>query len=150
MHEDVELPVDVVVRAGCDLQVVLGRIVRRLRQGHATGEVTLSEISVLSRLDRHGPATPGALAEEERVRPQAMGATLACLEQRELVERRPHAEDGRRVVMSVTAAGRQILLDRRSANAQRLNRTLAEGFSPAEQRELIAVIPLLERLAGLL
>ena len=54
-----------------------------------------------------------------------MGAILACLEQRELVERRPHAEDRRRVVMSVTAAGRQILLDRRSANAQRLNRALA-------------------------
>ncbi len=130
--------------------MALGRIVRRLRQGHAAGEVTLSEVSVLSRLDRDGPATPGALADDERVRPQAMGATLACLEQRQLVGRRPHPDDGRRVVMSVTAAGRQILLDRRSANTQRVTRALAEGFSPAEQRRLFAAIPLLERLAGLL
>jgi DNA-binding MarR family transcriptional regulator len=147
--ESAELPADV-VRAGRDLQVVLGRVVRRLRQAHAAGDVTLSEISVLSRLDRHGPATPGVLAEEERVRPQAMGATLACLEERRLVERRPHSEDGRRVVMSVTAAGRQILLDRRAENTGRVVRALAEGFSPAEQRRLAEAVPLLERLAGLL
>lgn len=138
------------VRTGCDLRVALGRVVRRLRQGHAAGELTLSEISVLSRLDREGPTTPGGLADEERVRPQAMGATLAGLEHRELVERRPHAEDGRRVVMSVTAAGTQILLDRRSANTERVARALAEGFSAQEQRRLAEAIPLLERLAGLL
>lgn len=46
--------------------------------------------------------TLGALADEERVRPQAMGATLAALEQRQLVERRAHPDDGRCVVMSVT------------------------------------------------
>jgi DNA-binding MarR family transcriptional regulator len=147
--ESAELPAEL-VRAGCDLRVALGRVVRRLRQGHAAGEVTLSEISVLSRLDRYGPETPGVLAEEERVRPQAMGATLAGLEQRHLVARHKHAEDGRRVVMSVTDAGRRILLDRRSVNTRRMARALAEGFSPAEQRQLTAAVPLLERLAGLL
>jgi DNA-binding MarR family transcriptional regulator len=128
------------------LRVVLGRIVRRLRQGHTAGELTLSEISVLSRLDRDGPTTPGALADEERVRPQAMGATLAVLEERQLVERRAHPGDGRCVVMSVTATGRGILVDRRCVNTQRMARALAE-FSPAEQRRLIGAIPLLEKLA---
>jgi DNA-binding MarR family transcriptional regulator len=145
VDDDAALPAEL-VRAGCDLRVVLGRIVRRLRQGHAAGEVTLSEISVLSRLDRGGPATPGALAEEERVRPQAMGATLAALEQRELVERRAHPGDGRRVVVSVTAAGQQILVDRRSASTQRVTRALA-ALSPAERNQLIATIPLLQTLA---
>lgn len=139
------MPADL-VRAGCDLRVVLGRIVRRLRQGHAAGDLTLSEISVLSRLDRDGPATPGALAEEERVRPQAMGATLAALEQRQLVERRAHPDDGRCVVMSVTAAGQTILVDRRCVNTQRVARALDE-FSLAEQRQLVVAIPLLEKLA---
>jgi DNA-binding MarR family transcriptional regulator len=95
-------------RAGNDLRVVVGRIVRRLRQAHATGEATLSELSVLSRLDREGPATPGELAALERVRPQAMGATLTALEQRGLVGRTPDTGDGRRVLMSVTAAGRRL------------------------------------------
>jgi DNA-binding MarR family transcriptional regulator len=135
------------LRAGNDLRIVVGRIVRRLRQAHATGEVTLSELSVLSRLDREGPATPGALAALERVRPQAMGATLTALEQRGMVGRTPDAGDGRRVLMSVTAAGRRVLVDRRSLNTRRMAEALAGGFSPSEQRRLISMIPLLERLA---
>jgi DNA-binding MarR family transcriptional regulator len=138
------------LRAGCDLRVVLGRIVRRLRQHHEPGELTLSEISVLSRLDRYGPATPGALADDERVRPQAMGATLAVLEQRALVTRAADPHDGRRVLMSVNADGRRLLVDRRSANSQRMAAALTEGFSREEQRQLIAVIPLLERMADTL
>jgi DNA-binding MarR family transcriptional regulator len=135
------------LRAGNDLRVVLGRIVRRLRQAHVSGEVTLSELSVLSRLDREGSATPGSLASLERVRPQAMGATLTALEQRGMVGRAPDAGDGRRVLMSVTPAGRRVLVDRRSLNTRRMAEALAEGFSPAEQRRLISTLPLLERLA---
>jgi DNA-binding MarR family transcriptional regulator len=123
------------LRAGCDLRVVLGRIVRRLRQHHEPGELTLSEISVLSRLDRYGPATPGALADDERVRPQAMGATLAVLEQRALVTRAADPHDGRRVLMSVNADGRRLLVDRRSANSQRMAAALTEGFSREEQSQ---------------
>jgi DNA-binding MarR family transcriptional regulator len=135
------------LRAGCDLRVTLGRLVRRLRQAHAPGELTLSEISVLSRLDRDGPATPGALAEGERIRPQAMGATLAVLEQRELVRRASDPSDGRRVLMSVNPEGSRLLVDRRSRSSQRMATALTEGFSAAEQRALVAVIPLLERMA---
>ncbi|WP_285583445.1 MarR family winged helix-turn-helix transcriptional regulator [Actinoallomurus iriomotensis] len=134
-------------RAASDLRVALGRVVRRLRQAHEPGELTLSEVSVLSRLDRDGPATPGALAGGERVRPQAMGTTLAALEQRGLVARMPDPDDGRRVSMSISEDGRGILLDRRSASVRRLSRALTEGFSPEERRRLVEVVPLLERLA---
>ena len=130
-----------------DLRLALARIVRRLRQAHEPGELPLSEISVLSRLDRDGPATPGALANGERVRPQAMGTTLAALEQRGLVARMPDPDDGRRVSMSATEAGRRLLLDRRSATTRRMTKALAEGFTPEERRRLAAVIPLLDRLA---
>lgn len=142
-----ELSESDLVLAGCDLRVALGRIVRRMRQAHAPGELTLSEISVLSRLDRDGPATPGALADGERVKPQAMGATLAVLEQRALVRRAGDPTDGRRVLMSINPEGRRLLVDRRSHSAQRVTAALANGFSAEEQRQLIAVIPLLERLA---
>jgi DNA-binding MarR family transcriptional regulator len=144
---DTELDDAGLLRAGCDLRVVLGRLVRRLRQAHAPGELTLSEISVLSRLDRDGPATPGALADGERVRPQAMGATLAVLEQRALVERAGDPGDGRRVLMSVTEAGRRLMVDRRSRNTQLVTTALITEFTPAEQRRLVNIIPLLERMA---
>jgi DNA-binding MarR family transcriptional regulator len=135
------------VRSGVDLRVAVGRIVRRLRQAHEVGDVTLSEVSVLARLDRDGPNTPAALAELERIRPQAMGVTLSELERRGLVHREPDAVDGRKVLMSVTPAGRKTLSERRSATAERITRALAEEFTAAERRKLLSVLPLLDRLA---
>lgn len=135
------------VRAGADLRVAVGRIARRLRQAHEVGDVTLSEVSVLARLDRDGPNTPAALAELERIRPQAMGTTLSEMEGRGLVRREPDAVDGRKVLVSVTTAGRKMLSERRSASAERITHALAEEFTTVERRKLLAVLPLLDRLA---
>lgn len=134
------------MRAGSDLRVALGRVIRRVRQGHVTGELTQSETSVLSRLDRDGPATPGCLADLERVKPQAMGVTLAGLVDRALVAREADPDDGRRVLMSVTPAGRKLLTDRRQRTNARVAAALAR-FTPAERERLLSVIPLLEQLA---
>jgi DNA-binding MarR family transcriptional regulator len=131
-----------------ELRIVLGRIVRRLRQGHEAGELSLSELSVLARLERHGSSPAGVLAEQERISPQAMTAILAVLEDRGLAARVPDASDGRRVSMSVTSAGKTLLAGRRSRNAQRMATALDEELTPAERQELLAAIPLLERLAN--
>src|SRR5215813_2962016 len=73
---------------GGDLRLAVGRVARRLRQLYTAEDLTFSETSVLSRLDREGATTPTALAAAEHVRPQAMGATLSALQQRGLVRRR--------------------------------------------------------------
>jgi DNA-binding MarR family transcriptional regulator len=118
-----------------------------MRQVRPEGELTLPETSALARLDRGGPATPGALAKQEQISPQSMGATLAALEARGLVARRADPGDGRRAVMSLTAAGRQVLQDKRAARTQQLARALSAGFTPAELGQLMAAAQLLERLA---
>ena len=132
---------------GAALRLVIGRIARRLRQTHAVGELTMSEVSVLARLERDGPSTPSALAEQERIRPQAMATTVAALEERGLVQRRPDASDGRRAVLTVTEAGRTTVLNRRSESAQRLAAVLDSAFDVAERDRFAAVLPLLDRLA---
>jgi DNA-binding MarR family transcriptional regulator len=129
------------------LRVSIGLLLRRLRQVQVEGELTLPESSALVRLDRGGPTTPGELAKLEQISPQSMGATLAALEARGLVERRPDPRDGRRVVLSVTEAGRDVLLDKRNARARQLAQALSAGFTPAELKQLMAAAPLLERLA---
>jgi DNA-binding MarR family transcriptional regulator len=129
------------------LRVSIGLLLRRLRQVQVEGELSLPESSALVRLDRGGPTTPGELAKLEQISPQSMGATLAALEARGLVGRRPDPRDGRRVVLSVTEAGRAVLLDKRNARAEQLAKALSAGFTPAELRQLMAAAPLLERLA---
>ncbi|KOG41044.1 MarR family winged helix-turn-helix transcriptional regulator [Streptomyces decoyicus] len=131
---------------GSALQASLGLFVRRLRQP-VQGELTLPEVSVLSRLERAGSATTSDLARAEQITPQAMGMTLAGLEGRGLVERRPDPADGRRVVMSMTRDGQRALRDRRSARAEQLAEALAAGgFTRAELETLMAAAPLIERL----
>jgi DNA-binding MarR family transcriptional regulator len=134
-------------RLGADLKVIISRIARRLRQAHAVGDVTPSAASVLSRLN-DGSHSPGSLAELEKVRPQAMAATLAALEERGLVERAADPADGRRAVMTITEDGRTMVLARRSESIRRLGEVLDAEFTPAERRRLAAVLPLLDRLAG--
>ena len=139
-----DLDVDQVAGA---LRVSIGLLLRRLRQGQAQGELTLPETSALVRLDRGGPATPGALAKLEQISPQSMGATLGALELRGLVERRPDPGDGRRAVMSLTEAGRQTLWQRRNASTRQLAKALAAGFTRSELEQLMTAAPLIERLA---
>jgi DNA-binding MarR family transcriptional regulator len=129
------------------LRVSIGLLVRRMRQIPVEGELTLSETSALARLDRGGPTTPGALAKQEQISPQSMGATLGALEARGLIERAVDPDDGRRAVMSITAAGLSLLRSRRNAKVQQLARALSVEFTAAEREQLAAVAPLLERLA---
>jgi DNA-binding MarR family transcriptional regulator len=128
------------------LRVSIGLLVRKLRQVPVEGGLTLSETSALARLDRGGPTTPGELAKQEQISPQSMGATLAALEARGLIERRADPGDGRRAVMSITDAGLDLLRSRRSAKVQQLARALSAEFTPVELAQLAAAAPLLERL----
>jgi DNA-binding MarR family transcriptional regulator len=129
------------------LRVSVGLLRRRLRQAQVPGELTLPETSALARLDRGGPTTATALARTEQISPQSMGATIAALETRGLVWRAPDPQDGRRAVISVTDAGLQVLWDRRNARTEQLAQALSSGFSREELEQLMAVAPLLERLA---
>lgn len=129
------------------LRSSIGLLLRRLRQAQATGELTLPETSALTRLDRGGPTTATALAKLEQISPQSMGATLASLEGRGLVARGADPQDGRRAVISVTSAGLEALNSRRNARVEHLAQALSTGFTVAELKQLMAVAPLLERLA---
>jgi len=136
-----------VVEVATALRVSVGLLVRRLRQVQVDGELTMPETSALARLDRGGPATSSALAKVEQISPQSMGATLAALEARRLVERRSDPDDGRRVVLELTGEGRDLLWHRRNARTRMLAEALSADFTRTELKQLLAAAPLLERLA---
>jgi DNA-binding MarR family transcriptional regulator len=129
------------------LHVSMGLLLRRLRQVREAGGLSVPETSALARLDRNGPAASSELARVEQISPQSMGATLSALEARGLVTRDPDARDGRRVVLSVTEAGRQLLRDKRDARTELLAKALTAGFTRQELDQLMTAAPLLERLA---
>jgi DNA-binding MarR family transcriptional regulator len=137
---------DVTEVAGA-LRVAVGLVVRKLRQAPSPGELSVAESSALARLERGGPAASSDLAREDRISPQSMGVTVAALLDRGLVERNRDPRDGRRIVLSVTEAGRRTLRDKRGARTERIAAALRDGFSADELRQLDGAAALLERLA---
>jgi len=123
-------------------------LLRRVRQVPPGGELTMPQRTALSHLERSGPTTSAALAREVQITAQAMGATLGTLRVAGLVERRPDPDDRRRVVLTVTRAGRQALEDKRNARTELVAQALTGGaFTPTELKRLAAAAALLERLA---
>ncbi|HEY4021473.1 MAG TPA: MarR family transcriptional regulator [Pseudonocardiaceae bacterium] len=130
-----------------DLFDGISLVVRRMRQHRAPDEPTLPERAALSRLHRGGPAASAELARYEQITPQAMGTTLASLESRGLIERSADPHDGRRIIVSLTDAGRDVLRHKRDTRTRQLTDALEAGFTPAELDALRTAVPLLQRLA---
>ncbi|HEX4586552.1 MAG TPA: MarR family transcriptional regulator [Mycobacterium sp.] len=128
------------------LLLCMGLLRRSMRQVPVANVLTFPETAALSRLDRGGRAAAADLARQEQISPQSMGATLGELEARGFVKRQPDPDDGRRVLLSISAAGRRELNRRRNARVEQLAQGLAD-FTEGELAQLAVAAPLIERLA---
>jgi DNA-binding MarR family transcriptional regulator len=75
-----------------------------------------------------------------------MTRVIAALEARKLVMRMPHPTDKRQVVLTVTAAGRDLVHQVRRRREAWLAMRLKE-LSPQERATLRAAAPILEKLS---
>jgi len=132
------------------LRVAIGAFKRRVRETSTDGELTNPQLTALSRLDRLGSMTTAELARREQISPQAMGTTIASLEDLGLVARSADAADGRRSILSLTPEGLAAIRSGRNAVVDRISEVLEGSFAAAEIEALAAAAPLIERLADLL
>ena len=130
------------------LRIAVARLTRRIRsERDPDNELSLGQLSVLGSLYRGGACSIGELAALERVQPPSMTRTVNCLEEDGYVVRRPHATDGRQVVIELADKGRSTLeADRRRRDAW-LAQRLRE-LTPQERSVLRQAAPILERLAS--
>ncbi|MBE1159862.1 MarR family winged helix-turn-helix transcriptional regulator [Dyella acidiphila] len=128
------------------LRELLGQLRRRLRDEASTGDFSSSQLSVLFRLERDGPATVTALAQAEHMRSQSMGATVAALQAVGFVNGAAHPTDGRQILLSLTPACRAWIKAHRAAREDWLAHSMHSKLSAAEQKQLAEALPLLKRL----
>ena len=131
-----------------ELRALVGKLKRRLREQAGVGDLTPSQISVLRRLERDGPATTSNLARLEGMRPQSMGTVVAHLQATGLVSGAPDPTDGRQTLLSLTDACRKWVEEGRAAHQDWLTRSLQARLSPDEQESLAEAIELLKRLVA--
>src|ERR1700689_5474475 len=120
-----------------DFTQAIGLLVRRARAPAASHELSLTESAVLARLAKGGPATTADLARAESMKPQSMGTTIAALEERGMVERRPHPTDGRQVNIELTAKGVAVRKITGDAKRMWLAQSIAQ-LDEGEQKTLFA------------
>ncbi len=129
-----------------ELRILLGTLRRRLRAEAHPEELTVSQMSVLGRLEREGPATVTTLARDDGVRPQSMSATVSALEAAGLLSGSPDPADGRQTLLSLTPAGKEMIRANRAAREDWLYRAVRTKLSAREQGELAVGVELLKRL----
>jgi DNA-binding MarR family transcriptional regulator len=130
-----------------ELRVVIGKLIRRVREQVRAGDFTNAQKSVLLRLERDGPATVSMLARAEGVRPQSMRITVAALEAAGAVSGKPDPNDGRQTFLSLTPSFLKILKTGRAAKEDWLFRALQAQLAPRERDQLAAAVKLLGKLA---
>jgi len=101
---------------------------------------------VLKYLAKQGPLTTADLARAQGMRPQSMRTILAALEEMGMVERKPHATDGRQVNIRLTARGASA----QKSAGDRKRTWLAQavgGLDEQERETLFAAGKIIKRLA---
>jgi DNA-binding MarR family transcriptional regulator len=129
-----------------DLMQSLGLLVRRVRAAAGSHELSLTEVSVMGRLAKHGPATTADLARAEGMKPQSMGTTIAALEEMGMVERKPHPTDGRQVNIGLTAKGAAVRKSAKDAKQTWLMQALSQ-LDESERETLFKAGEIIKRLA---
>ncbi|MGC4991973.1 MarR family winged helix-turn-helix transcriptional regulator [Nocardia salmonicida] len=138
---------DVAALAGW-LRIVSGLILRHTRNDAALAELSLTQISVLGRLDRGGPMFSTDLAQIERLRPQTIRNLVDGLRDRGLVVGKRDSVDARRIQLALTEEGRRWVRGlRTTVTDSLLTRALAEQLAPTEMATLAEALELLERVA---
>ena len=136
-----------VLQLAGELRILIGKLRRRLREESHLGDVSMSQASVLSRLEREGPATVSSLARAEGMRPQSMAATVLALSEAQMVTGSPDPLDGRQTILTLTDSCRAWLAASRAAREDWLARSIETRLTPAEVTELDNAVALLKRLA---
>jgi DNA-binding MarR family transcriptional regulator len=130
-----------------DLSTVVTRLVKKLRKEPATGQqLSLTERSTMSLLHQYKQLLPSELASMEKITNQSMSQVLSYLLKLGYITRTASEADKRKVIISLTAAGEKMILQRRSERDQWLARAIRETCNEEDVALLRQIIGPLTKL----
>jgi DNA-binding MarR family transcriptional regulator len=138
-------PQDIEVAA--QIRTVLGRLIKVLRK-HTRNDALLSltERSTMSLLHQHKELPPSELAQIEKVTTQSMSQIINHLFELNYIHKNPSGDDKRKVLLSLTPAGRAYVEQLRQEKQEWLARTLHDRISTREKEILLQAMQALTKL----
>jgi DNA-binding MarR family transcriptional regulator len=121
----------------------LARSLRHIRDDSL--DLQSNQLSAMAVLLNDGDMLMGQLAATEKVQPPSMTRIVNGLEQRGYVARRPDPRDGRQCLVTLTPAGREVILANRRRRDEWLTVRIAE-LDPAEREVLRKALPILAKV----
>jgi DNA-binding MarR family transcriptional regulator len=128
------------------IQEGVRQLTRRMRNGRANAQLGMSATGILTTLHRLGSMAAARLAEVEKLQPQSLTRLIAALEKQKLILRKPDPNDGRKLVLAITDAGRSALREDLRERRKWLDRAL-QSLTPKERETLLAAAPVMIKLA---
>lgn len=120
-------------------------LLRRVRKQDRASGIGPAQLSALSVLVFGGRMSLGDLAAAEQVKPPTMVRIVQALTQEELASVEPGKQDRRKIVISATVRGRELMLRARKRRVRALAEMIA-SVSQDEQTKLREAVAVLREL----
>jgi DNA-binding MarR family transcriptional regulator len=132
-----------------DLRTVLTRLIKKLRKESVTGQqLSLTERSTMAMLHQQPEMLPSELAAMEKITNQSMSQILNHLLELGYITRTASTIDKRKVLISATEEGKQIIEQVRYERDKWLAKAIEETCTAEEQALLKQAIGPLTKIVG--
>jgi DNA-binding MarR family transcriptional regulator len=129
------------------LRTVMTRLIKLLRrETKDEAQLSLTERSTMGLLYQHGELLPSDIARMEKVTTQSMSQIVNHLFEVGFINKNSSAEDKRKVLLSLTPAGRVSVEERRHNKEEWLAKALHGKASPEERELVMRALVVLEKL----
>jgi DNA-binding MarR family transcriptional regulator len=129
-----------------ETRLAIQRLARRIRSMQDGESVTEGQRAVLFALSQLGPQTLGSLSAHERVTPPSMNRTINALVEAGLATRVSSADDGRKVVIDLSAGGHAFIRETKRKRDAWFTRQLAR-LTPEQRAIINSAVPILREIA---
>ncbi|GGA97110.1 MarR family winged helix-turn-helix transcriptional regulator [Puia dinghuensis] len=135
------------IELASNFRITIHRLVKLLRrQTRNDAQLSLTERSTLGLLYPDAQLAPSDIARTEKVTTQSMSQVINHLAELSYIEKTPSGEDKRKVLLSLTAAGKAYVEQIRQDKQEWLARAMQEKLTPAEKDTLAAALNILTKL----
>jgi len=116
------------------------------KQTSAVNAYSMTEIETIALLFRIGTLLPTELAAMTRVKTQSMSQILKKMEEQKIIKRSPSEDDKRKVYISLTSYGREIVEKTRYDKDEWLKGAIDKMLTTEEKELLVKALPVLNKL----